>query len=53
MSNFTWCIIGMIAAVLVGIWRARIFNGALKVFFIIGAVAAFIFFLLGAIVLYN
>lgn len=43
----------MIASVLVGIWRARIFNGALKVFFIIGAIAAFIFFLLGAIALYN
>lgn len=53
MSNFAWCIIGMIAVVWVGIWRAKMFDGALKVFFIIGAVLAFVFFLLGAIVLRN
>lgn len=51
MSNFAWCILGMIAAVLVGIWRARTFAGVARVIFIIGAVVAFIFFLICAIAL--
>lgn len=51
MSNFIWCILGMIVTVLVGIWRAKTFAGIARVFFIIGAVVAFIFFLIGAIAL--
>ncbi len=53
MSYFALCIIGIIIAVLVGIWRANMFSGALRVFFIIGAIIAVLFFLLCAIALYN
>lgn len=53
MSYFALCIIGIIIAVLVGIWHANIFSGVLRVFFIIGAIIGVLFFLLGAIALYN
>lgn len=51
MSNFGWCILGMIAAVLVLIWRVKTTGGMARVIFIIGGIAAFIFFLICAIAL--
>ena len=49
MSNFSWCIIGMIAAVLVGIWRVKTTAGIARVIFIVGAIIAFLFLLICAI----
>ena len=53
MSIKMWCIIGMIATVLVGCFRIRGREGSLKTGIIIIHTIAFIIFLLGAIVLNN
>ena len=49
MSSFMWCIIGMVVAVLVGIWRVKTTAGIARVIFIAGTIIAFLFLLICAI----
>ena len=53
MSVFAWCIVGIIVALLVMIWRVRNFGGVIKVLAIILGIAFILFLLIGAIVSYN
>lgn len=53
MSLKTWCILGMIAAAIVGWLRVRLSTGAGKTAIIIIHTVGFVFFLICAIALHN
>ncbi len=53
MSTFAWCIVGIIAALLVMICRVRNSGGVIKALAIVLGIAFILFLLIGAIALYN